>query len=210
MVASRDVTERNRIQQTLRVTERLVSMGALAAGLGHEINNPLSYVVANLQLVANRLPAQAAVVPKPALSVLTEAVDQALEGSERIRVIVRDLQTFARAEGDRSGPIDLHPVIDSCIRIVNHEIRHRARLVRDFGTIPCVYGNQARLGQVFVNLLMNAAHSMDGARAMENELRVITRAGSDETVIVEVHDTGTGVPSKFRGVFLIHFSLPRT
>jgi PAS domain S-box-containing protein len=199
VVAVRDLTERERLQQTLRVTERLVSMGALAAGMGHEINNPLAYAMANLRLLSTRLAAMATVVPPEERAVLAEAVNQAHEGCERIRVIVRDLQTFARAEKDQRSPVDVHAVIDSCIRIVNHEIRHRAKLVRDYGEIPHVLANEARLGQVFVNLLMNAAQAIEGARPLQNEIRVSSRLAASGDVIVEVRDTGSGIPLEIQG-----------
>ena len=169
-------------------------MGALAAGVGHEINNPLAYVIANLDFIAADL-LSFAENPAPArLTGLKEAIGDARQGAERIRRIVRDLKVFSRGNDDERGPKDIHQILESSTSMAWNEIRHRARLVKDFGRIPPVDGNESRLGQVFVNLLVNAAHAIREGQAESNEIRLVTRLDGENRVVVEVRDTGCGIP----------------
>jgi signal transduction histidine kinase len=91
------------------------------------------------------------------------------------------------------GAIDLHRVLDVCANMAEHEIRHRATLVRDYGPPVSVRASEARLGQVFLNLLVNAAHAVLEETGGENEIRLTTRRASTTTVVVEVRDTGVGI-----------------
>ena len=110
-----------------------------------------------------------------ALDEAGEALAEARQGAERVRNIVRDLRVFARGDEDQSGPVALRRVLDSSINIAWNEIRHRARLVKDYGDTPMVEGNESRLGQVFLNLLLNAAHAIPEGETERNEIRVSTR-----------------------------------
>ena len=158
----------------------MAAVGTLAAGVAHEINNPLAYIVANIDFarhqintVASRL-SRSAVAGGPAhvLDETGEALTEARQGAERVRNIVRDLRVFARGDDDQSGPVAIRRVLDSSINIAWNEIRHRARLVKDYGETPLVEGNESRLGQVFLNLLLNAAHAIPEGETERNEIRV--------------------------------------
>ncbi len=118
------------------------------------------------------------------------------EGAERVRRVVRDLKLFSRSDEMTTGPVDLRPVLDFTIEMAQNEIRHRARLVKDYGVdLPLVEGNEGKLGQVFLNLLVNAAHSIPEGRIEQNEIRVVTRVDEKGRVVVEIRDTGEGIPA---------------
>ena len=130
-----------------------------------------------------------------ALDEAGEALAEARQGAERVRNIVRDLRVFARGDEEQSGPVALRRVLDSSINIAWNEIRHRARLVKDYGDTPMVEGNESRLGQVFLNLLLNAAHAIPEGETERNEIRVSTRTDGRGHAVVEIRDTGGGIPA---------------
>ncbi|WP_242343135.1 hybrid sensor histidine kinase/response regulator [Anaeromyxobacter terrae] len=204
LVALRDVTETRLLHARLALADRLASVGTLAAGVAHELNNPLAYVSANLAFLSDRLERVERLLtgapPAPSDADLAhqlgDAVREARDGAQRMRVIVRDLRTFSRGEDDRSGPVDLAPVIASCINMARPEIRRRARLTLDLAPVPPVHGNAARLGQVFLNLLVNAAQAIAEGAPERNEIRVVTRALPDGRVAAEVRDTGCGIAAE--------------
>ncbi|MCA9255549.1 MAG: HAMP domain-containing protein, partial [Phycisphaerales bacterium] len=179
-------------------SERLASVGFLAAGVAHEINNPLAYVLANLEQAQQSLDGLSGRVETSLLEELRDLVGEGFQGADRVRRIVRDLGTFSRSDDDIVTLVDVTQALESAIAMAQNEIRHRARLTRDFATdLPMVSANEARLAQVFLNLLMNAAQALDDGRAATNEIRVRTRHRGDE-IIVEVSDTGPGIPSELR------------
>ncbi|WNG17356.1 ATP-binding protein [Cystobacter fuscus] len=192
---ARDMTERRQVQQKLRATERMVSLGTLAAGVAHEINNPLSYLLSNLHFVDDELSAMAE-AGEPLGSArggeLREALKEALSGSHRVRDIVRDLKTFSRDTEDQRGWVDVRGVLDSCVNIAWSEIRHRARLEKDYGEVPLVEANESRLAQIFLNLLVNAAQAIPHGDVRANEIRISTHH-EGEQVVVAVRDTGGGI-----------------
>ncbi len=188
---------------------RMAAVGTLAAGVGHEVNNPLAYILSNLDFAcveATRLQAVLAQGAQGGVSAqeagrLAERVDEmeqalreAQHGAERVRRIVRDLKTFSRADEDTQGSVDLQAVLDSAAKLANTEVRHRARLVKAYGDVPPVDANEARLGQVFLNLIVNAAQALPEGHASENEIRLVTRVDADGRVVAEVQDTGSGIP----------------
>jgi CheY-like chemotaxis protein/two-component sensor histidine kinase len=123
----------------------------------------------------------------------------AREGVDRVRSIVRDLKTFSRADDVALGPVDVHEVLDSSIGIALNEIRHRALLLRDYGTVPLVEINESRLGQVFLNLLVNAAQAIPEGRAEAHAIRVRTATDERGRAIIEVADDGVGIPKHLLG-----------
>ena len=196
--------ERKRIQEQLVVSDRMASVGTLAAGVAHEINNPLSVVVANLQIMRQDLETAAAGGPKLSggdgcgslaafVGPMRELMTELEEATDRVRVIVRDLRVLSHPDADRREAVDVHAILDSSIRMARNELRHRARVVRRFGTVPKVEGNESRLGQVFLNLLVNAAHAMPEGQVERNSL-VISTGCSDGMVTIDVADTGSGIP----------------
>jgi signal transduction histidine kinase len=189
-----------RMQQQLLLADRLTSIGMLAAGVAHEINNPLAYVLGNLEFALGRLGEGC---PEPAeFAEVVQALDQAREGSQRISHITRDLKVFCRStEDDEKSLVNIKKVMDSAINIAWNQIRHRARLVRDFERVPTVAGNQDRLSQVFLNLLVNAAQALPDAQVEQNEITVKIR-GEQGSVVIEVGDNGCGMtPEQQRRAF---------
>ncbi|HEY6003566.1 MAG TPA: ATP-binding protein, partial [Anaeromyxobacter sp.] len=193
IMALRGRGERLRMTGQLLQADRMVAVGTLAAGVAHEINNPLAYVVAALQFVQDEMDGLAQELPGGRLQPVQEALSDAGEGARRVTTIVRDLKTFSRADEERRGPVELHAVIESSINIAFNEIKHRARLIKEYGAIPPVLANEARLGQVFLNLLINAAQAIPEGNADSNEIRVATRTDPCGRAIIEVSDTGTGI-----------------
>jgi signal transduction histidine kinase len=184
--------ERRRMQQQLLLADRLSSIGMLAAGVAHEINNPLAYVLGNLEFAVGRLSAGHG-LDGAELAEVVQALGQAREGSERIGHITRDLKVFCRSGADEAvGSVSPRRVMESSISIAWNQIRHRARLERSFDRVPNIAGNENRLGQVFLNLLVNAAQALPEAHADQNEISVAIRAEHGK-VLVEVSDTGSGM-----------------
>jgi two-component system, NtrC family, sensor kinase len=184
------------MQAQLIFNDRLASMGKLAAGVGHEINNPLAYVISNLTFLSKELHrTQGSPPSEEDLQELLTAVTDAKEGAERVRVIVQDLKTLSRPDDAHNGRADLKAVVHAAVKIASHELRRRARLVEDLSEdVPQVQGNASRLGQVFLNLLINAAHAIREGQAEENEIRISARQETPDSVLVEIRDTGCGIP----------------
>jgi PAS domain S-box-containing protein len=185
-----DLRERKRIDVELAAADRLASLGRLASAVGHEINNPLTYVLGSLELLDRELTALGS--GHEAMARMLERVRDAREGAMRVRDIVRDLRTLSSPSDGAVGDVDLGSVLDRAIATAMHEIEHRAQLVRDDGDIAAVVGSEGRLIQVFVNLLVNAAHAIRDGDAAANEIRVVTRMADGAHVTVEVIDTGHG------------------
>lgn len=185
LTIARDVTDRKRAEQQVMHANRLASIGSLAAGVAHELNNPLAYVIANLDIVLEQLAGDSP-------TDVSDALREAREGAERARHIVRELRTFSRIEDERRAPRDVHGMLDVASNLAGNQIRHRARLVKDYGEVPRVDADEARITQVFVNLLVNAAQAIEPGSANDNEIRVSTRP-VDEGVEILIEDTGAGI-----------------
>jgi PAS domain S-box-containing protein len=196
----RDISERRKLIAQAMQMDRLVAVGTLAAGVGHEINNPLALVTANLDFMNEELPRIATQlgdsVPSSVrmqLEEMQEVLRDAREGARRVRDIVRDLRIFSRRDNsDCKERVDLPRLLDASINMAWNEIRHRAKLVKDFGHTPPVEGGEAHLGQVFLNILINAAQAIPEGGAERNRITVRSyRDGS--RVCVEIRDTGCGI-----------------
>jgi signal transduction histidine kinase/CheY-like chemotaxis protein len=268
----REITEQRRAEQAMRESERMASLGTLAAGVAHEINTPLTYVVANLALIAERLGTLAVrpgtgawarglagrlsgvearleevrdanrdlvagVGPQLTgkvrhdfgnaqtfiLHSLGKAADelagvarethdaslaagggpadsidallrQAREGAERVRTIVRDLKTFSRSDEASLAAIDPWRPLHTAINLASATLHQRARLRTERGPCPPVMANEGRLGQVFINLLVNAAQAIPPGAPDTQEIRVATGTDEGGRAVIEVRDTGTGIP----------------
>lgn len=211
--AAREAAARQALAQAqarLVLAGRMASVGTLAAGVAHEINNPLAFVITNIDaavrrtgLLERRVGAarggawgrsygEGKVSPGE-LSEVLSLLEDAREGAERVRLIVRDLHTFSRPGDERRGPVDIARVLGSCVHMAMNEIRHRARVVRSFAEVPPVIANEPRLAQVFLNLIVNAAQAIPEGAADQNEIELRTRHDPEGWVVVEVRDTGTGI-----------------
>lgn len=188
--------ERRRMQEQLLISDRMASVGTLAAGVAHEINNPLSAIIANLDLISRDVSVLASELRQTdRFGQILDELRDARESADRLRHIVRDIKIFSRgADEEHHGPVDVRRVLESSLRMAYNEIRHRARLVKDYSNVAMVEANEARLGQVFLNLIINAAQAIHEGDAEHNTIRVVTRPGPQGTVAVEVHDTGAGIP----------------
>lgn len=197
-----DITERMRLQTQLVMADRLVSLGTLAAGVAHEINNPLMWVISNLEFVGRQLAVSGLErADAEGHGRVVRSLSQAREGVERVRQIVRSLRTFSRGDDERRGALVVPQVIDTSIEIAWNQIRHRATLRRAYQSVPPVEANEARLGQVFLNLLVNAAQAIpEDAPADAHEIVVSTWWDSTrERVVIEVRDTGRGIARELLG-----------
>lgn len=192
----RDLTELKKMQAQLLVSDRMVSVGMLAAGVAHEINNPLAVIVANVDVASQEIAALTSGQENcKQLQELADVMKDVRDAAERVRQIVRDLRIFSRAD-DREviAEVDLRRVLDSTLRMAWNEVRHRAQLLKDFSEAPLVHGNESRLGQVFLNLVVNAAQAIPEGKAEHNKIRVSLSTGPDGRAVVEVADTGCGMP----------------
>lgn len=180
---ARDVTDRKRLLAQLAVADRLASLGMMAAGVAHEINNPLAVVALAAEALARRAPH--ADDDEAAL------VAQARAGIDRIAAIVRDLRFFGRDDEEQPGPVDLGAAIESAERLVAHELLPRGALTKQLDALPAVLGVRRQIEQVFVNLFLNAAHALEG----RTDGRVVVRSHAAEgRVIITVEDNGCGIP----------------
>ncbi len=187
---ARDVSERVRWREQLMRADRLAALGTLAAGVAHEINNPLTSAGLNLELLERRL-AKLDVSPEE-LGPLKTLTSELRASTDRVAAIVRDLRAFSRADDAGLGAVDLGRVMLAAERMAAHATRHLAKIVTDLPQLPWVVGTPGRLEQVLVNLLVNAAQAFESHRA-ENEIAVRGFTEGDDHVVVEVADNGRGI-----------------
>ena len=224
-VTVRDETEVKRLQALLSQADRVASMGMLAAGVAHEINNPLTYVLYNIDTLAKGLPKLVAPIERcldtlrtelgaeafakvfgedakaldPAM--LTEMGDHAraaLSGAERIRHIAKAIGTFSRVEKNERARVDLNYAIECATTMISNDIKFRARLIVDLGVVPAVWASEGKLSQVFLNLLINAAQAIEEGHVQENLIQIRTWVEGDD-VLAEIKDTGKGISKENLG-----------
>jgi PAS domain S-box-containing protein len=200
LVLAHDVSDRIEAERKLEelraqvaLADRLASIGTLAAGVAHEINNPLTSVLANLAFVRDRL----ASLPGGEAAAVAEAISDAADGARRVQIIARDLKGLSAADDAQAVPVDVGRVARSAIALASNELRHRARTELDAAGAPRALASEGRLGQVLLNLLVNAAHAIPEGDVGRHAVRVSAR-GEGGRVLVEVSDTGGGVPPEIR------------
>ena len=193
-------SERQGLLGRLEEAERFAALGRLAAGVGHEINNPLAYVSMNVDLAADELRRMlwesSGSEEEPLrlhLAGLRELLAESRVGLDRIRDVVKNLQGLSRTSRVQRETFALNELLDESLAMVRNHVEHRATIVRQYGILPPFAGNRSAVGQVFLNLLLNAAQSLPPGRADANEVRVRTLIFDDQ-LIVEIGDTGAGIP----------------
>jgi PAS domain S-box-containing protein len=199
VVLARDISERRAMLARLSAADRLASLGTLAAGVAHEINNPLAYVLANLSLLSDSMPSVLAGKGAASAPKIESMLGDAREGAKRIQSLVRDLRVLAHPDRESVTGVDAREVIASCLRIAGNEIKQRARLVTQLADVPPVAGNEARLGQVVLNLVINAAQAIPEGRVDQNEIRISLYRAASGDVAIEVSDSGGGIPEAILG-----------
>jgi len=202
LVSFRDRTDELRAADGLRrldahvaQVERLATVGMLAAGIAHEINNPLTHVMLSLEEVADQLPkvASGAVDAAALATIVVETTQSAL----RIRQISRGLSSFSRVEDEKPGLVRVADAVEAAHTMAQSEIRSRARFTVDHRTNAAVRFTPGRMEQVFLNLLINAAHAIEDDDPERNEIRVCSWS-EGSLVYITVRDTGSGIPPDVR------------
>jgi signal transduction histidine kinase len=190
--------ELRQAQAQLLQAEKMKSLGQLVAGVAHELNNPIGFVYANLQLLDEYVkklmdgPSSESEADRIADSI-TKLLSRSREGTQRIKKIVQDLRTFSRMDQAELQEVDLHVEIDLTLALMEPRLKNRIEVVRDFGKIPRVQCYAGQLNQVFLNLLVNACDAIEE----EGTIRITTRP-SEQGVRIEVHDDGPGISEEMR------------
>ena len=207
-------------QEMVLRQEKMATIGQLAAGVAHEINNPMGFILSNLNtlggylekltrylqdqdqaLLAMATPALAAKLEQARkaakvdniLADLDSLISESLEGADRVKKIVADLKGASRYDQDHAELTDLNGLLDSTIPIIWNEIKYKSQLHRDYGDIPRTFCHPRQLSQVFTNLLVNAAQAID----RQGEITVRTWQDG-ECLCVSVSDNGAGIPEQIR------------
>ncbi len=213
LASYRDITERKRLQAALAQSDRLASMGLLASGIAHEMNNPMAYVLGNVELLSTELPRLFEVTKRllagepagpfePAqLDDAMEHARDALEGTLRIRQISRDLGGFSRIDRAELQPVGLNLALENALRMAHNEVKYRASVVKELGALPPVLASPGKLEQVFLNLILNAAHAIPEGQVDRHRITLRTWV-EGEAVFAEVADTGSGIePQHLERIF---------
>ncbi len=198
--ACTDIDDRKRMVARLQIADRMASIGTLAAGIAHEINNPLSYVVGNVDFSLERLralsdpPAGERTAVAATVRECLDALAEARIGAQRMRDIVRDVKLFSRAEEDVRSPVQVGRVLRGALSLAEGEIRPRARVALDLPEVPPILASESRLSQLFLNLLVNAAQAIPEGHADQNLIRVTAQRRPGGEIVIEVSDSGCGIP----------------
>jgi len=189
-----EVAERERMQNKLLLADRMVSLGTLAAGVAHEINNPLAYTIANLEYIGESLRELDRIPSAVDVAGIRAALKDAVEGAERVRRIVKDMKTLSRVDDGKIAMVDVEQALDASVNMAARELRHKARIVKEYARVGFARANEGQLVQVFVNLLVNASHAIAGSSSSENEVRIATCLDVEGRIAIEIVDTGSGIP----------------
>jgi two-component system, NtrC family, sensor kinase len=205
---ARDVSELRRTQSSFANADSLIALGRMAAGIAHEINNPLGYMSSNLAYSLDQLSIMHVDLPAPLQAELDEvraALRDAAEGARRVGEIVRDLRGLALDDSEPPAPTSVEGALETALKLARTELYRHAHVEKRYEPVPLVYAREPRLVQVFLNLLLNAIYAVsatrtdreDGRRAGMIRLRI--RPWEERMVAVEVEDSGCGISEADRG-----------
>lgn len=215
------LTSLKEMQQQIIQSEKMASIGQLAAGVAHEINNPMGFINSNLATLKKYTSRMAEFIGEVDVNLIRNGhsgsaeelaglrrkmkidhlitdtaslIDESIEGADRVKHIVQNLKSFSRIDEAKVSVVDINDCLDSTINIAWNEIKYVATLNRDFGELPDLLCFPQQLNQVFLNLLVNAAHSIEGDQGV-----ITVRSWSDaDYVFVSVTDNGCGIPMEIR------------
>jgi len=208
-----DVDRDERLFHQLAQSDRLVTLGQLAASVAHEVNNPLAFILSNLNSLKaylddvrrvlaayHRSPADGAALEREsqfaqAMSDAESIVTETIEGGKQVRTLVQELKNLSRVDGGVLEPVDLAEVAASTLLLTERELSSRAKIVKALNPAPVSRANRGKLHQVVLNLLVNAAQAMDGKDPEGNELRIVTQTEGKDAIL-SVSDTGCGIPAE--------------
>ncbi len=193
----RDVTEERGIEESMRRSERMASIGTMAAGIAHEINNPLSYVLGNLQLLEEDLDEFTAGASDDTLAGMRDMIADSAAGAERIRKIVDGVRSFTRVEESVAQAVDVNAAVGAAVSFAEHELKVRAVLNLSLNATRPAWIDETQLVQVLVNLLINAAQALPEGCAADHSVSVTTE-DAGRFLSIRVADTGPGVPPELR------------
>ena len=198
----RDVTqeeattaERELLRDRLARQERLAATGQLAAGVGHEINNPLAYMNANLDFALDEVRSLAGAAPSPRMDQLVEALTDAQGGAFRIGKIVSGLRSLTGKQGARAA-VEVRAALEASVSMAMYETRGRALLEMRLAPVPAVIADEAALAQVFLSLIVNASRAFESPDPLRNRIVVGLATSADGSVEVTVEDNGPGIPAE--------------
>lgn len=194
-----DVSAEHAARTRLIQADRLTTLGTLAAGVAHEINNPAAFILLALDMMGRLLDGANVSLGANVSVEVNELLSELRDSTRRIVDIVRDLRMFARAPGGtRRIAVDVNRTVESALTLTRGQIVERAEVIREFGDVPNVLIDEGRLGQVLVNLLVNAAQAIPRGTRGEAKVFVTTRSQGGRNVEIEIRDTGVGIPREIQ------------
>lgn len=202
VIVFRDVTDQKRLERRLETAQRVASLCTMAAGIAHEINNPLAITISNVAFVEAEMEiarSDLATAPEGARWMMLmdgwlEALKDASAGAERVRKVVATMRSLSGLAKPSREILDVTHLLEQALKLTNVALRQKARLVRAYGTTPFVHVDENQLVGVFVTLLDNAAEAIDEGAPETNEIRLSTYTDDAGRAVIEVTDTGKGIP----------------
>ena len=195
LVIATETTERNRFRAQSILNDRLSSIGILAAGVAHELNNPMAWIKSNLQSIKTDLKRLKNEPNQPKLiESFEDSVGSMIEGSNRVADIIDNFRSFTRVDDTERTPFNVNEILESAINMVLPELKNHAKLKKALAIdLPMVEINKGRLHQVFINLLINAYQAMHHKDINQNKIYIKTYPVRDQ-VCISIQDTGEGIP----------------
>lgn len=195
----RDLTPQRTAEEKVRISDRMASIGQLSAGIAHEINNPLTYVSLNLELATQQINYYLKQKPCPELETILAIVQETNKATNKIKTIARDLKSYSHSsQAGTIESVDMVDVMDSAARMAAFGFKSQAMITKDYQQVPFAAANEGRLGQVFLNLIVNAAQAMPERDISQNKIHLVLKTNSGGKIIAEVQDTGMGMNEEIR------------